>query len=53
MHSENCPLVCCFFAEYRMGKANSPYYLHKKYTDKIYDTPDDSESRLRYFKKMS
>ena len=52
MHSENCPWVCCLFAQYRMGKANSVYYLHKKHTDKIYNnTPDDSESRLRYFKK--
>lgn len=52
MHVENYPWVCCLFAQYRMGKPNSLYYLNKKYTDQIYNnTPDNAESRLRYFRK--
>ena len=51
-HSENYPWVCCLFAQYRMGKPNSSYCLNKKYTDQIYnETPDNSDSRLYYFKK--
>ena len=49
---EKHPIVCCLFAQYRMGFPNSNYYINGKYTDNTYiKTPDDHKSRLEYFKK--
>lgn len=49
---ENHPIVCCLFAQYKMGPSNSKYYLYKKYTDDIYNNfQDDQTSRLKYFKQ--
>lgn len=52
MYSNNSlPIVCCLFAQYKMGLPNSKYYMNGKYTDKIYKNfPDDQQCRLEYFK---
>lgn len=44
--------VACLFAQYRMGKANSSYYMNSNKTDEIYKTtPDTYEDRLRAFEQ--
>ena len=44
--------VACLFAQFRMGSANSPFYLQSQIVDKEYKTtPDDKEARLRAFQQ--
>ena len=45
------PIVCCLFAQYRMGGPNSQYYSKCNNIDEIYkNTPDGRYDRLTYFK---
>ena len=53
MHlDDNHPIVCCLFAQYRMGTPDCLYYKNKRYTDDEYNNYiDDSNARLNYFKE--
>ena len=49
--TENDPVVCCCFAQYKMGNGITPYYKKSRKTDKVYKkTPDNSSVRLWKFK---
>ena len=47
----NDPVVCCCFAQYKMGNGLVPYYMDSPKTDSTYikKTPDNSKTRLKYF----
>ena len=47
----NNPVVCCCFAQYKMGNGLVPYYIDSPRTDSTYKkkTPDNSKTILKNF----
>ena len=46
------PVVCCCFAQYKMGDSSVPFYMNSPKTDLMYkSTPDNFKIRLRNFAK--
>ena len=49
-NSVNNPVVCCCFAQYKMGNGLAPFYINSSKTDSLYkNTPDTSKIRLKIF----